>query len=62
MNADQAAAERQMLQDAIARFCREVLAPKAADIDRSGCSATCHLPELARVGIMASTCQSATAA
>ena len=47
-----ASAEQRMLLDAIERFCREVLAPAAAEIDRSGRSATCHLPELGRLGMM----------
>jgi alkylation response protein AidB-like acyl-CoA dehydrogenase len=45
-------AEHRLLLDTIGRFCREVLAPKAAEIDRTGCSATCHLPHLAALGIM----------
>jgi alkylation response protein AidB-like acyl-CoA dehydrogenase len=47
-----AATERRMLLDAIDRFCREVLAPQAAEIDRSGRSATCHVPAMGRLGIM----------
>jgi alkylation response protein AidB-like acyl-CoA dehydrogenase len=47
-----AAGDEGLLQDAIERFCREVLAPKAAEIDRSGRSATCHLPALGTLGIM----------
>jgi alkylation response protein AidB-like acyl-CoA dehydrogenase len=44
--------EHRMLLDTFGRFCREVLAPKAAEIDRTGLSATCHLPDLSRLGIM----------
>jgi alkylation response protein AidB-like acyl-CoA dehydrogenase len=48
----QSAAEQRMLLEPIERFCREVLAPKAAEIDRTGTSATLHLPGLSRLGLM----------
>lgn len=37
---------------AVSRFCREVLAPAATEIDESGRSATVHLAALADMGIM----------
>ncbi|MFZ1428086.1 MAG: acyl-CoA dehydrogenase family protein [Geminicoccaceae bacterium] len=37
---------------AIATFCAEVLAPRAAEIDENSLSATCHRPALAELGIM----------
>jgi alkylation response protein AidB-like acyl-CoA dehydrogenase len=43
--------EHRMLLDTIERFCREVLAPKAAAIDRTGRSTTCHLNGLSELGI-----------
>jgi alkylation response protein AidB-like acyl-CoA dehydrogenase len=45
-------AEQRMVLDPIERFCREVLAPKAAEIDRTGISATCHLAGLSQLGLM----------
>ncbi len=47
-----ASVEHRMLLDTIERFCREVLAPRAAEIDRTGRSATCHLTGLSELGIM----------
>ena len=44
--------EHRLLLDTIERFCRDVLAARAAEIDRSGCSATCHLPALSNLGLM----------
>jgi alkylation response protein AidB-like acyl-CoA dehydrogenase len=44
--------ERTLLVDTIARFCRDVLAPSAAEIDESGRSCTCHLRQLGKLGIM----------
>ncbi|WP_245282526.1 acyl-CoA dehydrogenase family protein [Chelatococcus daeguensis] len=48
MTAEDAAA----LVEAVADFSRSVLAPAAAEIDRTGRSATMHLPQLAQMGIM----------
>jgi alkylation response protein AidB-like acyl-CoA dehydrogenase len=45
-------AEHRLQLDTIERFCREILAPRAAEIDRSGQSTTCHLPELGKLGVM----------
>ena len=41
-----------MLLDTIERFSREVLAPMAAELDRTARSASVHLPALADIGIM----------
>jgi alkylation response protein AidB-like acyl-CoA dehydrogenase len=49
---DDVAVEHRILLDTIERFAREVLAPKAAELDRTGHSATCHLPALAEIGLM----------
>lgn len=38
--------------DAVATFCREVLAPRAAEIDAQAISATCHRQALSGLGIM----------
>ncbi len=38
--------------DAVATFCREVLAPRAAEIDARAISATCHRRALSELGIM----------
>src|SRR5690348_8883858 len=46
------AVEYGILRETIERFSREVLAPMAAELDRTGRSATVHLPALARIGIM----------
>lgn len=40
------------LFDAVSRFCREVLAPVAGDLDESGRSATHHRAALAEMGLM----------
>jgi len=40
------------LIDAIRRYCTEILAPAAAEIDETGRSATVHLEGLAEVGLM----------
>ena len=40
------------LLEGVARYCREVLAPAAAEIDETGRSATCHLDSLAEMGLM----------
>ncbi|MBX6323523.1 MAG: acyl-CoA dehydrogenase family protein, partial [Rhodospirillaceae bacterium] len=44
--------EDRALLDAIARYCRDVLAPAAAEIDETGRSATCHLESLSEMGLM----------
>jgi alkylation response protein AidB-like acyl-CoA dehydrogenase len=46
------ALEHRILLDTIERFSLSVLAPKAAELDRTGRSATVHLPALAEIGIM----------
>ena len=46
------ALEHRLVLDTIERFCREVLAPAAAEIDRTGRSVLCHLPALSELGIM----------
>ncbi|WP_319497972.1 acyl-CoA dehydrogenase family protein [uncultured Cohaesibacter sp.] len=38
--------------DQIRRFATEILAPRAAEIDATGCSATLHLPQMAEMGLM----------
>ena len=38
--------------DAIEVYCRDVLAPKAAEIDAQSIFATCHLESLAAMGVM----------
>jgi alkylation response protein AidB-like acyl-CoA dehydrogenase len=40
------------LIDAIRRYCTEILAPAAAEIDETGRSATVHLEGLAEMGLM----------
>lgn len=40
------------LADTVARFAAEVLAPRAAELDASEASCTCHLPQLAALGLM----------
>lgn len=40
------------LADAVARFAAEVLGPKAAELDETAASCTCHLPRLAQLGLM----------
>jgi alkylation response protein AidB-like acyl-CoA dehydrogenase len=44
--------EHRIVLDTVERFSREVLSPVAAELDRSGRSATCHLHALAEVGLM----------
>jgi alkylation response protein AidB-like acyl-CoA dehydrogenase len=46
------AVEHRLVLDTIERYCRDVLAPQAAEIDRTGRSVTCHLPTLAELGVM----------
>jgi len=41
-----------MLSSALNRFCQDVIAPKAADIDEGSLSATCHREALSEIGIM----------
>ena len=41
-----------VLIEAVRRYCSEVLAPAAAEIDETGRSATCHLDSLAKMGLM----------
>lgn len=40
------------LLDQIGRFAREVLAPRAAELDETATFATCHLPAMADLGLM----------
>jgi alkylation response protein AidB-like acyl-CoA dehydrogenase len=40
------------LAEAVARFAGEVLAPRAAELDASEASCTCHVPQLAELGLM----------
>ncbi|MGV3681615.1 MAG: acyl-CoA dehydrogenase family protein [Acidovorax sp.] len=44
--------EDQGVADAVARFAREVLAPRAREIDEAALSVTCHVPQLAALGVM----------
>ena len=44
--------EDQGVADAVARFATDVLAPRAREIDERGLSTTCHLPQLAALGVM----------
>jgi alkylation response protein AidB-like acyl-CoA dehydrogenase len=44
--------EDQGVADAVARFASEVLAPRAREIDEAGLSVTCHVPQLAALGVM----------
>ncbi|SEB23159.1 acyl-CoA dehydrogenase family protein [Variovorax sp. YR216] len=44
--------EDQALADAVARFAGEALAPLAREIDEEERSATCHVPQLAELGLM----------
>jgi alkylation response protein AidB-like acyl-CoA dehydrogenase len=44
--------EDQGVADAVARFAREVLAPRAREIDEAALSVTCHVPRLAALGVM----------
>lgn len=41
-----------MLSEALNRFCVDVIAPKAAEIDEGSQSATCHREALSEIGIM----------
>lgn len=43
---------RPEIVDAVAGFCRDVIAPKAAEIDETGCFATLHRPSLADMGML----------
>jgi len=45
-------ADDQTLADAIDRYAQEKLAPRAREIDELALSATCHVPELASLGVM----------
>ncbi|CAN7623953.1 acyl-CoA dehydrogenase family protein [Acidovorax sp. LjRoot66] len=42
----------QGIADAVARFAAEVLAPRAREIDEQALSVTCHVPQLAALGVM----------
>ena len=42
----------QAVADAVARFATESLAPRAREIDEHGLSTTCHVPQLAALGVM----------
>ncbi|EJE51262.1 acyl-CoA dehydrogenase [Acidovorax sp. CF316] len=42
----------QGIADAVARFATEVLAPRAREIDEAALSVTCHVPQLAALGVM----------
>ena len=44
--------EEQALADAVGRFSQTVLAPRAAELDASEHSVTCHVPQLAALGLM----------
>lgn len=44
--------EDQGVADAVARFATEVLAPRAREIDDLALSTTCHVPQLAALGVM----------
>lgn len=44
--------EDQGVADAVARFASEVLAPRAREIDEAALSVTCHVPQLAALGVM----------
>lgn len=44
--------DEQAVIEQIERFAREILAPKAAEIDETSSFATCHLASLAEMGIM----------
>jgi alkylation response protein AidB-like acyl-CoA dehydrogenase len=46
------AIEHSILVDTMERFSREMLSRHAAELDRTGRSATCHLRELAEMGVM----------
>lgn len=42
----------QGVADAVARFAAQVLAPRAREIDEQALSVTCHVPQLAALGVM----------
>ena len=42
----------QAVADAVARLATETLAPRAREIDEHGLSTTCHVPQLAALGVM----------
>ncbi len=44
--------DEQAILDQIERFAREVLAPRAAELDEGAIFATCHLPAMAELGLM----------
>lgn len=44
--------EDQSLADAVNKFAQAVLAPRAQDLDESKESVTCHVPQLAALGLM----------
>lgn len=44
--------EDQGVAGAVARFAREVLAPRAREVDEAALSVTCHVPQLAALGVM----------
>src|SRR5206468_5678615 len=45
-------ADEQALADAVAKFARAELAPRAQALDEQELSVTCHLPQLAELGVM----------
>ena len=47
LNAEEAAVIEQII-----RFCADVLAPRAAELDETQTFATCHLPDMADMGLM----------
>ena len=44
--------EEQSLADAVGKFSQAVLAPRAQELDESEESVTCHVPQLAALGLM----------
>jgi alkylation response protein AidB-like acyl-CoA dehydrogenase len=44
--------EEQSLADAVGKFSQAVLAPRAQELDESEQSVTCHVPQLAALGLM----------
>ncbi len=45
-------ADDQAVADAVARFATEALAPRAREVDEHCLSTTCHVPQLAELGVM----------
>ncbi|BCN39622.1 acyl-CoA dehydrogenase [Alicycliphilus denitrificans] len=45
-------ADDRAVADAVARFATGTLAPRAREIDEHGLSVTCHVPQLAELGVM----------